>query len=83
MKYRVALISLALLATTSVTTGCAVLVEDPTYKPLPPPDRYYGTASRIPRMKRPMTEQERLRAQEEANQMRESARAQGLSNQGR
>jgi hypothetical protein len=81
MKHRFAAASAALTLATLIA-GCAA-TPDPNYATLPPEIRENPTGSRIPRVKKPVTEEERRRAQADANAMREGMRADGLSNQGR
>ena len=81
MKHRfIAVGAAALLAT--LIAGCATN-EDANYASTPSAMRENPTGSRIPRIRRATTEQERRQAQEDAQAMREGALANGLANQGR
>ena len=53
--------------------GCAS-TEDPNQAPIPPSQREYTTGSNMPvRVRRPATEEERRKAQEDAQAMRDNA----------
>ena len=81
MKHRFTAASAALTLATLIA-GCAA-TPNPNYSALPSEMRENPTGSRIPRVKKPVTEAERRQAQADANAMREGMRAEGLSNQGR
>ena len=64
---------LACLLLTLSVAGCAS-TEDPNQTPAPPSQREYTTGSNMPvRVRRPATEEERRKAQEDAQAMRDNA----------
>jgi hypothetical protein len=73
MNSRYKAVAPACLLLTLILTGCAS-TEDPNQKPVPPSQREYATGSNMPvRVRRPATEEERRKAQEDAQAMRDNA----------
>ncbi len=81
MKHRFIAASAALMLTTLIA-GCAT-TEDTNYASMPYALREQPTGSRIPRVRKPVTEQERRQAQADAETMRQQMQADRLTNQGK
>jgi hypothetical protein len=73
MKFRTQAAPLALILVTLITTGCASTDEQLQSKPIPPSERDYVTGSNMPVRRRAVTDEERRKAQDDAQAMRDNA----------